>query len=158
MIARHTTPEVAGAMLDLALEVSLERRGALLAVIDDPAEVAELVPDRRTNAGRANRALRDMLKGLDLLEPAHAPLVRSAAAVDGAILLAPDGTLLDGGCMVVDPPVERIEALPGKRLRAFAGARSTAARNCSVYGIALKISDDGPISLYEGGRLRLEIG
>jgi hypothetical protein len=43
-------------------------------------------------------------------------------------------------------------------LKSYPGARSTAARNCSVYGVAIKVSHDGPISIFEGGRLKLELG
>jgi hypothetical protein len=157
MIARHSTPDVAAAMLRMALDASFERRGALLAVIDDPAFVSELVPDH-PHKNRSNRGLRDIVHGLDITEPMHAPLLRGASEVDGAILLAPDGKVLDAGCLVVDPPVERIQSLNMGRWRSHPGARSTAARNCSAYGVALKISEDGPISVFEGGRLRLEIG
>lgn len=157
MIARHCEPLVAVAILRMALDASSDRRGALFAVVTDPGHVSELVPDHGQN-GRSNRTLRDMLAGLDILEPAHAALLRSAASVDGAMVFTSQGKVADGACMVVGPPPERIQALNLKHLKSYPGARSTAARNCSVYGVAIKVSHDGPISIFEGGRLKLELG
>ena len=40
----------------------------------------------------------------------------------------------------------------------FPGARSTAAWNASVYGISIKISEDGPITVYRKGKRILQTG
>jgi hypothetical protein len=44
------------------------------------------------------------------------------------------------------------------KLKRFSGARSTAAWNASLYGIAIKVSEDGPINIYRYGKLKSHIG
>ena len=116
-----------------------------------------MAPDH-AGSDRSNQALRSLATQLQLSNPAHQKLLRSSAGIDGAILFSRDGSVLDLACMVTSPSAAELDRKGVKLGSSLAGARSTAARNCSVYGLAIKISDDGPISVFESGKLVLELG
>lgn len=68
------------------------------------------------------------------------------------------GLILDAACLVSARPRERLKELGLEPPANLAGARSTAARSLSLFGVAIKISQDGPISVLVGGELRLQVG
>ena len=81
-----------------------------------------------------------------------------AANVDGAILVDRLGKIIDVGCMIrhADSVVLREEGI--EDAPTFAGARTTAAWNASFYGLAIKVSEDGPISIFRRGKQLVRIG
>jgi len=158
LIAPFATPEIARAVLRLAFEASVDRRGALLAITDKSKFVHEIIPATARPIDNEPSGVGDLVRRLDILNPAHATLIRSAAAVDGAVILGKDGKVIDAGCLVTDPPAPRLDDLGLAALDTFPGARATAARNCSIYGVAIKVSDDGQISLFVAGKMVLEFG
>jgi hypothetical protein len=62
------------------------------------------------------------------------------ASIDGATLINRKGRLLAYGAIISSRP------------RGSEGARSAAALELSNEGFVIKVSADGPIALYEGGR------
>lgn len=54
--------------------------------------------------------------------------------------------------MVGEPSPAALTPVGLESLERFGGARSTAAWNASVHGLAIKVSDDGPVDAYEYGR------
>lgn len=153
----HMPAPVLDALLRLAIDASFERRGALFGVLNDSSTIREVVPDTKSSA-RSNRGLRELIAHLDITKELWRPVIRSAAMIDGAVLLTNDGLVLDAACIAVEPSAARRAELGIAKWPSFPGARSTAARNVSVYGVAIKISDDGPISVFVAGALRVEIG
>lgn len=151
------TSDVANDVIRIALDLSYERKGALLVILDDDRTIDELVMDHRI-ADRANRPLRTTVKGMQLALRPHQRVIVSAAKSDGALVLSPSGRVLDVACMIGDPSPDALRALEFSSPQRFAGARSTAAWNASMYGTAIKISDDGPITVYRHGRLVSAIG
>ncbi len=149
--------ELARVIARMALDASFERRGALFGVLASATDLPLLVPDTNLKR-RYNRGLRDLVAGLDVTNPDHLALVRDASTIDGAVLLGGDGRVLDAACMAVDLSVGRRDELGLSAWSSLPGARSTAARSISGYGASVKVSEDGPISVYVGGVLRLEIG
>ena len=95
---------------------------------------------------------------LSLAESADRTLIRNAASIDGAVIMDGSGQILDAACLVSVPPRERFEQLGLDPAANLAGARSTAARTLSLFGIAIKVSQDGLISVFVGGELKLEVG
>lgn len=158
LIAPFATPEIARALLLIAFDASVERRGALLAITNNPKTIREIIPRAAQPADKQPIGVGDLVKRLDILNLAHATLIRSAAAVDGAVILSKDGKVIEAGCLVTDPPAQRLDELGLATLDTFPGARATAARNCSIYGVAIKVSDDGQISLFVAGKMVLEFG
>ena len=76
-------------------------------------------------------------------------IVAELAALDGAVVLANTGQLLAYGA-VLDPRKKG-------RVRAAEGSRTKAAIGASNYGLAVKISSDGDITVYAGGRELIRI-
>ena len=146
----------AAAMTTIALSLSFERTGALLCIVDKQ-DVEKAVPDHR-RSDRSNAALRSLSSELKISNTAHQKLLRSAAGIDGAVLFDRDGEVLDMACLIPSPSDEELARRGIKLGSGLVGARSTAARNCSIYGLAIKISDDGPITVFENGKLVLELG
>lgn len=157
LLVPHLAPALIHALLRLALDASFDRRGALFGILEDPSMLRELVPDQARST-RSNKGLRELVAGLDAIDPAHRSLVRNAAMIDGAVFLDSRGIVLDAACIAVEPTQARREALGVTRWPSHAGARTTAARNISVHGVAIKVSEDGPISVFLKGAMIIEIG
>ena len=75
-------------------------------------------------------------------------VLQSIAQIDGGIVLDRDGRLLAFGAILRSA---------GEPLAAQEGGRATAAVHASRFGLALKISEDGPVSFYRGGAKVWEI-
>ncbi|MBI4749690.1 MAG: hypothetical protein HY774_14475 [Acidobacteria bacterium] len=145
-------------ILRVAIDLSFERKGALLCILDEDSEIGKMVSDHETET-RANGELRDSLKNLSIHEWSSRQLITAAASVDGATILSKTGKLLDVGCLVSQPTTEKLKAVTGNtESKPFSGARSRAAWNASIFGIAVKISEDGPITIYHHGEQILCIG
>jgi len=157
LLASRMDPTIASSILKTTLDLSYERRGALICVTKEPESVPKFVPDY-SRKGRANEALRKAVKGLQICEQNHRKIIASAATVDGALIIDEGGYVLDVACMVCDPPLEDLESVEQNQLRRMEGARSTAAWNASIYGIAIKVSEDGPVTIFERGKLIGRLG
>jgi hypothetical protein len=156
---------------DLCVHQSTKREGCLILIAADPARlvedklcqadelnttpnriIARLGPAPEKPTGNADSSeipikvtLLEQLRGKRI---ADVPLsvASSLARMDGALVLARDGLILGFG-IILRPPVntDTIDA----------GARTAAARAASKYGLAIKVSADGPISAFhEGEQLR----
>lgn len=143
-------------LLRSAIDLSFEHRGALFCVLDKARDLADMVPDHKKKT-RANRILRKTLYGLNIKQWQYErQLITSAAATDGAVILSPDGKVLDVACMI-GPCINRIQDLELKD-PSTPGSRSSAAWRASLYGLSLKVSADGPIVGYRMGEQILQIG
>jgi len=149
--------ELATSTLRMALDLSYERRGALLCIVKQRESIQKLIPDHEIK-GRANEALRKSVKGLNINEINQRQIIAAAATADGAVIVDSEGIVLDAACMVGDPSLTDVEAVGQDQLQRMPGARSTAAWNASIYGIAIKVSEDGPITIYERGQLIGQVG
>ena len=66
------------------------------------------------------------------------------AAIDGALVINGNGALVNAGVIL---------NVPDEHVCAGEGARTAAASFASTFGIAIKVSADGPITVYQAGRL-----
>jgi hypothetical protein len=148
----HCSTHVVDGLVRLVRSSSYDHRGGLFVVINDEADVLQVVPDHQV-PGRPAETLRNSVVGLSVGDDITHKLLNVAAGIDGAVVLGKDGSVLDVACMVTEPNPDVLHANGVKELQRFSGARSTAAWNASVSGIAIKISDDGPIDVYEAGQL-----
>jgi hypothetical protein len=123
--------------------------GALIAVTDDLDDIKDV---DRVAAATSPASINDppqwvLHRALPKLGVAKLPVpfLSSIVAIDGATLVSPQGELLAYGAII---PSENA---------GLEGARTSAARALSSRGLTLKISEDGPISVWRGGRMIIEI-
>jgi hypothetical protein len=147
--------ELAERLFVAALNLSEDRRGGLLVVLDDPRAVAKLVSrtdmlsslpghDDLLISGSKDQ-LHYLLHQKRVLELPTAVL-ETVARIDGGIVLDRDSNLLAFGAILrhhdlTDVHPENIE-----------GGRTTAAIAASRFGNVLKVSEDGLISFFQSGK------
>jgi hypothetical protein len=141
---------------DLALVGLGHDRGVSGIIYVNDSITVESIPDH-TDKDRVNRSLRLMSRRLRITTQAHQVLLRKVSAIDGAIVLGPDGSILDAGCMICDPTDSILARAGIDKPKRFPGARSTAAWNASLHGIAIKVSEDGPITVFKQGEMILQV-
>jgi hypothetical protein len=144
------------------LNLGESRRGALFVVLRDPASsIPQLIapPDRiieevvaddphdpdNLSPRLAKRALHHVVRGQGVmdLDPA---VLEAVAGIDGAVVTDLEGRLLTFGAILRIGP----DAL--KVARAVEGARTLAAMAASYHGPVLKVSEDGFLTMFLGGR------
>jgi hypothetical protein len=157
LMSRLLPKEVSESLVRIILDISFERRGGLIVILRDEKNVGKVIPDHANN-GRVNQSLRSFSRRLKITENSHRRIIRAGAGIDGAIILSKTGRVLDSACMIGEPSAADCAAVGKKGLQRFAGARTTAAWNASIFGVAIKISEDGPITIFENGDVILQLG
>lgn len=148
---------IAKSILRLSLDLSYKRQGALVFIPDNKKKIKEIVPDF-TQKIKVNKVLRNTVKGLSITNKAQRKIIMSSAKVDGSLIISANGETLDASCMIGQPTQSKLEEMQIEKLERFSGARSTAAWNASIYGTAIKISEDGPITIFRHGKLIAQVG
>lgn len=157
LLSEYVSSDIARPILRLMLDLSYSRSGALFSIPAESSEIEELVPDHK-HAQRANLALRASVSGLSVDSAAHRRILLAAAAIDGALVVSSSGTVLDVACMIGEPGEAALQRAGHSQLSRFPGARSTAAWNSSIFGVGIKVSEDGPISVFSRGQLVGQLG
>ena len=159
--------DLARRIFQAALNLSEDRKGALFVVLREPAEsipqliapadriVEEVLADDPQDPDNlsprlAKRSLHHVVRGQTLLDLDESVL-EAIAGLDGAVVTDPDGRLLTFGAILRIAP----EAL--KVARAVEGARTLAALAASYHGPVLKVSEDGFLTMFLGGRRLWEL-
>lgn len=145
ILLRSHRKETVVDVLRLALDLSFERSGALLFLPDDDAPLTKIVSDH--SAPTANRHLRTSVRGMRLSRSGQRQVIAAAASTDGAVVIDKNGAIVDIACLITPPSDLQLRHHRVDR-RSFPGARSAATWNASAWGTAIKISEDGPISIY----------
>jgi hypothetical protein len=152
-------PTLARRLFQTALDLADHRQGALFVVLRQPLEsLPELVSDEdrldmellgeeSDPDTPSRRHLLHVLAGRAVTE-LDASVLEALATLDGAIVTEPTGELLAIGAILRHPPTP-----PLSHEGATEGARSTAAMVASRYGPVLKVSEDGMITFFDGGRV-----
>ena len=150
-----------------ALNLGEARHGALFVVLRDPDEslpllvapgdrigLAEAADDPQDpdniSPRMAKRALHHLVWGQDVGD-LDDTVVESISAIDGAVVTDLHGRLLAFGAILRITPEAILAA------RAVEGARTVAALAASYHGPVLKVSEDGFLAMYLGGRLVWEL-
>jgi DNA integrity scanning protein DisA with diadenylate cyclase activity len=168
-VGETAPPGLAARLFQAAMNLSEDRVGALIVLIRDPEEsLPNLVapgdriedhlvpdPDAPTEADHlpprmAKRALHHLIfsRRINDLDPS---VLESLAGVDGAVVVDRRGNLMAFGAILRITPEAILAA------RASEGARTVAALAASYHGPVLKVSQDGVLSMYLGGRRVLEL-
>ncbi|MCB9652557.1 MAG: DNA integrity scanning protein DisA nucleotide-binding domain protein [Deltaproteobacteria bacterium] len=144
--------KVVASIYRAALDVSFKRTGALFVVLRNRKSLRSVV--RTGDAiGDDERARHDREFDRSLSQRKFHVLPRCVAAeisgLDGAVVLANSGELLAYGA-VLDPR-------KAGRLRGTEGSRTKAAIGASNYGLAVKVSSDGDITVFAQGKRFLKV-
>jgi DNA integrity scanning protein DisA with diadenylate cyclase activity len=155
-------PDLAMRLFQAALNLSEQREGALFVLLREPSRsLPELVapsdriidevcaddphdPDN-LSPRMAKRALHHLVWGQHLQDLDDAVL-EAVAGLDGAVVTDVRGRLLAFGAILRISP----EAL--QAARAIEGARTAAALTASFHGPVIKVSEDGLLTMFLGGR------
>jgi hypothetical protein len=154
------SPAVARRLFQTALDLSDARQGALFVVLRHPIESLPLLvaaPDRldMEPVGQpsdpdtpSRRHLLHVLAGRSVTE-LDPSVLAALSTLDGATVTDRQGALLAVGAILRHPPAADLTRADGLA----EGARTTAALAASRHGPVLKVSEDGMISFYDGGRV-----
>jgi len=145
-VPRAILGRVVGTIYRAALDVSFRRSGGLFVILHNYRWLRELV--RVGDAiGDERRQRVDMEFDASLVDRVIQALPRTVvvelASLDGAVVLANSGRILAYGAVLYPKRAGR--------LRGIEGSRSKAAIGASNYGLAVKISADGEITVYYAG-------
>jgi len=162
-LGERAKPGLAEQVSRAALNLCERRIGGLIVVVKNPEEsIPSLVaPGDRIDAPEpsdlssegadhlpprmAKRALHRLVYTRDVGE-LDASLLESLAGIDGAVVMDTQGRLTAFGAILRITPDAILAA------RAAEGARTVAALTASYHGPVLKVSQDGLMSMYLGGR------
>lgn len=136
---------VAGLVARATFMISARPQGAILAIVDDPADLKGVVPakdryDQRAEIGREEMRPETRLHHLIDAEQLDDETLVRLAELDGATVLDRDGRLLAYGAIVSSADSEH------------EGARTAAAKTLSEHArVVLKVSVDGDITIFRDG-------
>jgi hypothetical protein len=135
--------ETADFLLRLVFSLSVTRTGSLILIpCDDTRPEVVGIPGRDL----VEAQIEGTVVGMHLREFVEGAGMFGVFGSDGLVIVGRDGRIETAGSIVSLPPEEQ---------RIAGGGRTQAARHCSRYGLAIKVSEDGPISLFRAGDLVL---
>lgn len=156
--------EVGAQVFSVALILTTSGKGGILAIMDGLPADLDLSEKDRTDRARDQALEEPDIDGrlsqnrsvpaewlFHRLLPAgnvtelSAPTLALLAGIDGATVVGEDGRLLSYGAIV--PSVQSQSE----------GARTAAARTLSSHGLVIKVSEDGPVQLFEHGEAVLTV-
>lgn len=144
--------KVANAIYRAALDVSFRRSGGLFVVLRNTgylkhlAKVADVIDN--PHRSQVNAAFDHALPATNIMTIPRTILLE-LSSLDGAIVCSNSGELLAYGAVLEPTKKGRPSAAEGSRTKAAIGS--------SMYGLALKISSDGEISMYRRGERFLRV-
>jgi hypothetical protein len=137
---------VVGSIYRTALDISFRRTGGLFVILHNQNDVRKIV--RQGDAiGDSHREIPD--QDFDQVVQKHKmqsmprAVAAEIASLDGAVVLANSGKVLAYGAVLQPKRTGKIRGSEGSRTKAAIGA--------SYYGLAVKISSDGDITVYFDG-------
>jgi len=143
---------VVGAIYRAALDVSFRRSGGLFVILHNRKKLHQVAPlgdaigdSKRDNEDRAF----DSVIRTKTFQSLPRPVAVELASLDGAVVLANSGRVLAYGAV--------LQPKRAGRLRGTEGSRTKAATGASNYGMAVKISSDGDITVYHEGKAFIKV-
>lgn len=137
---------VVGAIYRAALDVSFRRSGGLFVILHNRNHKRKVVKDgdaiQDGSRGATDREFDGFLEGLNIQSLPRIVTVE-LASLDGAVVLDNSGNILAYGAV--------LQPKKSGKLRGTEGSRTKAAIGASNYGLAVKISSDGEICIYNNG-------
>lgn len=136
----RSTGEVARPALNVAYHLATHWHGSIVAIVDEGFVEGDKLMKQKASDAAVGNVVRQVMDSQDLLITklsGHGRLLFGQALQDGALLISPEGRFLSAGRMV-----EKV------RDTNDGGAGARAAQSFGADGVAMKISQDGPIKLY----------
>jgi hypothetical protein len=146
-VPRQILGNVVGSIYRAALDISFRRSGGLFVILHNRKGIRDIIRDGDA-IGDKKRVSPDI--EFDSVVRAHKiqSLPRSVAvelaSLDGAVVLANSGEILAYGAILQPKKAGAVARSEGSRTKAAIGA--------SHYGLAIKISSDGDITIYHDGK------
>ena len=141
LLKGYVSAAVAKRIIDVALELSEQRKGALIVVSKNCDKVLS-----GASKGGGSR-FKD--SPLFHFEAVGTETISRLASIDGAMVIDDSGCVRNAGVIL---------EVPEEFTASGEGARTAAASFASSYGIAIKVSHDGPISVYQDSKEVRRIG
>jgi len=145
-VPREIVGRVVGAIYRAVLDVSFRRCGGLFVILHNKAKLHDIVRNgdaiddqRRSPADRDFDAVIQQ----HTIQSLPRAVAVELASLDGAVVLANSGKVLAYGAILTQRGVGGLAGTEGSRTKAAIGA--------SKYGLAIKISADGEITVYHEG-------
>jgi len=151
-VPKEIIPRVIRSVYRAALDVSFRRSGGLFVLLRNSQQIRQLVREGDSiNDGKRLPLDRQFDKALPSAAIQNMPrsLVVELASLDGAIVLNNKGELLAYGTVLEPKRHGRIAQAEGSRTKAAIGA--------SKYGMAVKISSDGDITVFVNGEKFIQV-
>jgi len=134
ILVRYLPDSAARTLTSVLVELSSKNQGALFAIAHDPAKLVV----------GASPGLRQQFSGRYLFDLASVNTIAFCrlAAIDGCTVIDSEGHVVNAG-VILD--------IPEDFMSAGEGARTAASSFASTFGLAVKVSHDGPITVFEDG-------
>jgi hypothetical protein len=163
MVARYG--KVGAQVFGIVLILTTSGKGGILAIVEDGPDALNLPEKDRVDLARAKAdaptdtqsehreggrdkdaewLLHRLLPAGNVLDLSR-PTLALLAGIDGATIVDEDGRLLSYGAIV--------QSSQGQS----EGARTAAARTLSAHGLVIKVSEDGPVQIFENGETVLTV-
>jgi hypothetical protein len=146
-VPKQILGRVVGAIYRAALDVSFRRSGGLFVILHnrrslrDVVRVGDAIEDSKRSP--TDREFDSVIRRRKI-DSLPRSIVVELASLDGAIVLDNSGRILAYGAILQPKKVGRLRGTEGSRTKAAIGA--------SNYGLAVKISSDGDITVYYKGK------
>ncbi len=145
-VKKNLVGRVVGAIYRAALDVSFRRSGGLFVILHNRTNLRKVVKDGDAigddKRGETDREFDGFLKG-HTIQSLPRIIAVELASLDGAVVLDNSGNILAYGAV--------LQPKKSGKLRGTEGSRTKAAIGASNYGLAVKISSDGEICIYNNG-------
>jgi hypothetical protein len=140
---------VVGSIYRAAIDVSFRRCGGLFVILHNKKKLGDIVRsgDAIGDRGRGGKAVDrefDAVLQDHSIQSIPRSVVVELASLDGAIVLDNAGKILAYGAVLQPKKTGRLMGIEGSRTKAAIGA--------SKYGLAVKVSADGDITVYFNGK------
>jgi len=146
-VPTQVIPRVVNAVYRASLDVSFRRTGGLFIILKNRNHIRKIVRDGDA-IGDTKRCVFDQEFDRALheakIQTLERPRIAEIASLDGAVVLGNSGEVLAYGAVVEPRRKGRIQAVEGSRTKAAIGA--------SYYGLSVKVSSDGDITVFTKGK------
>lgn len=143
---------VVGSIYHAALDVSFRRSGGLFVLLKNRGNLHKIVKEGDAigdpGRGREDVDFDSVIKG-GTIQSIPRSVVVDLAALDGAVVLDNAGRILAYGAVLQPKKAGKIKGAEGSRTKAATGA--------SNYGLAVKVSSDGDITIYYDGQTFMKV-
>ncbi|WP_163340953.1 hypothetical protein [Desulfopila sp. IMCC35008] len=147
LIAEHlSSPDSAELLCKIVVGISATRHGGLIILSDHTLKEIGVI--RGIDDTDIGKLLRKRLLNLPVADAYRSGVFTAAVTSDGMTVIDSSGVVRDSGALID----------LGFATAAGGGGRTAAAQSASLYGLVIKISEDGPIEFWRRGEKLMQVG